>query len=162
MSTERTQPTVGQLTKEIQTGLRELTARLHQLNEAVGSHLELLAGDLEVLDEIGRHGPLSPRDLVASTGIHPATLTGILDRLERGQWITRSPDPDDRRKVRIAVRFDRAGEILRLYGPMNRSIAKLCAGFSLADLEVIRDFLQKVGEAASYAGAIARSDEKSR
>ncbi|HEU4749923.1 MAG TPA: MarR family transcriptional regulator [Acidimicrobiia bacterium] len=159
MSTERKPQTVGQVIKEIQTGLREMTARLHQLNEAVGSHLDLLAGDLEVLDEIGRQGPLSPRDLVASSGIHPATLTGILDRLERGQWITRSPDPDDRRKVRIAARFDRAGEILRLYGPMNRSIAKLCAGFSPAELEVIRDFLQGVGEAASNAGATARSDE---
>lgn len=159
MSTERKPQTVGQVIKEIQTGLREMTARLHQLNEAVGSHLDLLAGDLEVLDEIGRQGPLSPRDLVASSGIHPATLTGILDRLERGQWITRSPDPDDRRKVRIAARFDRAGEILRLYGPMNRSIAKLCAGFSPAELEVIRDFLRRVGEAATNAGATARSDE---
>ena len=156
MSTERTQATVGQLTKEIQTGLRELTARLHQLNEAVGSHLDLLAGDLEVLDEIGRSGPLSPRDLVASIGIHPATLTGILDRLERGQWITRSPDFDDRRKVRIAARFDRAGEILRLYGPMNRSLAKLCSGFNFAELEVIRDFLRGVEEAATNAGAMAR------
>ena len=159
MSTERTQTTVGQVTKEIQTVLRELSARLHQLNEAVGAHLDLLAGDLEVLDEIGWSGPLSPRDLVASIGIHPATLTGILDRLERGQWITRSPDFDDRRKVRIAARFDRAGEILRLYGPMNRSLAKLCAGFDLAELEVIRDFLLGVGDAATNAGAMARSDD---
>jgi DNA-binding MarR family transcriptional regulator len=160
MSTEPRQPTIGQLTKEIQNGLRELTARLHQLNDAVGSHLDLQAGDLELLDEIGRLGPMSPRDLVASTGTHPATLTGILDRLERGQWIIRSPDPDDRRKVRVAARFDRAGEILRLYGPMNRSIAKLCATFSLSELEAIRDFLQRIGEAATDAGAATRSDDK--
>jgi len=159
MSTERKQPTVGQLTKEIQNGLRQLTARLHQLNDAVGSHLDLQAGDLELLDEIGRLGPMSPRDLVASTGIHPATLTGILDRLERGRWINRSPDPDDRRKVRVAARFDRAGEILRLYGPMNRAIAKLCASFNPADLAVIRDFLQGVGEAATSAGAATRSED---
>ena len=157
MSTERKPPTIGQLTREIQNGLRQLTARLHQLNDAVGSHLDLQAGDLELLDEIGRLGPLSPRDLVVSTGIHPATLTGILDRLEKGHWITRSPDPDDRRRVRIAARFDRAGEILRLYGPMNRSIAKLCANFNLTQLEAIRDFLQGVGEAATDAGATARS-----
>ena len=161
MSTERKSPKVGELTRDIQNELRQLTARLHQLNDAVGTHLDLQAGDLEVLDEIGRLGPLSPRDLVATTGIHPATLTGILDRLEGGGWILRTPDPNDRRRVIVAARYDQAGEILRLYGPMNRSLAKLCAGLSVSELEVIRDFLHLVGEAAAQAGATARSEDQS-
>ncbi|CAN5856786.1 MAG: MarR family transcriptional regulator [Acidimicrobiia bacterium] len=159
MSTERNSRTVGKLTKEIQAALREMTGRLHQLNGAVGFHLDLQASDLEMLDEIGRLGPLSPRDLVASTGIHPATLTGILDRLEQGGFISRSPDPTDRRKVRIGTRYEKAGEILRLYGPMNRTLAKLCSGYTLSELEVIRSFLEEVGHAAGRAGAAARSDE---
>jgi len=136
-----------------------MTGRLHQLNGAVGSHLDLQASDLEMLDEIGRLGPLSPRDLVASTGIHPATVTGILDRLEEGGFISRSPDPTDRRKVRIGARYEKTGEILRLYGPMNRTLAKLCSGYTIAELEVIRSFLEKVGQAASRASAAARLDE---
>jgi predicted transcriptional regulator YheO len=43
---------------------------------------------------------------------------------------------------------------------MNRSIAKLCANFNLAQLEAIRDFLQGAGEAATDAGAATRSDDK--
>ena len=68
----------------------------------------------------GGTDPLSPRHLVAYPGIHPTTLTGILDRLERvnGSSEVRTP------------------------------------------LEVIRDFLQRVGEAATDAGAATRSDDK--
>lgn len=106
---------------------------------------------------VGRHGPLSPRDLTAALGIHPATLTGVLDRLERGGWVTRSPDPSDRRKLLIDVRRERAGELLRLYSPMNRSVAQLCASYRLDQLEVIRDFIWGLAKAGSEAAAALRS-----
>jgi DNA-binding MarR family transcriptional regulator len=35
---------------------------------------------------------LSPSVLARRAGLHPATMTGILDRLERGRWITRDRD----------------------------------------------------------------------
>jgi MarR family len=39
------------------------------------------------LDLITRHGPLSPSAPARRAGLHPATMTGILDRLERGGWV---------------------------------------------------------------------------
>ena len=151
--------TTGELTRDIQLGLRELSVRLHQVNEVVGEHLDLQAGDLDVLDMVARYGPLSPRDLTATLGIHPATLTGVLDRLERGGWVKRRPDPSDRRKVQIEAQHKRAGELLRLYSPMNRSLGKLCASYTHDQLEVIRDFVSRLVEASVEAAATLRSTE---
>jgi DNA-binding MarR family transcriptional regulator len=43
------------------------------------------------------------RELVAATGQKPSTLTGVLDRLERGGLIARTPSPHDRRSVLIEL-----------------------------------------------------------
>jgi DNA-binding MarR family transcriptional regulator len=55
----------------------------------MSARLDLKAADLECLDLITRYGSLSPGDLARRAGLHPATMTGILDRLERGGWIDR-------------------------------------------------------------------------
>lgn len=44
------------------------------------------------------------------------TMTGILDRPERGGWISRERDPSDRRAVQVRALRDRGAEIFRLYG----------------------------------------------
>jgi DNA-binding MarR family transcriptional regulator len=144
------------LTREIQALLRDLIARLHQLNDAVGARIELKAGDIEILDLVARHGPLSPSEVSGSTGIHPATLTGVIDRLENAGWIARVPDPDDRRRVRLEARRERGAELVRLYAPMNRSLTEICAALSPDQLEVIRDFLRDAQQAGVDAAVDLR------
>ena len=159
MSTGEPPPTAGQLIGQIQLSLRELTARIHQLNDAVGDRVELRAADLEVLDLVARHGPMSPSELTTTTGIHPATLTGVIDRLEQGGWVARVPDPEDRRRIRVEARRDRGGELMRLYGSMNRSVAKLCSEFTPDQLVAIRDFLRGAAGAGIEAARRLRSSD---
>jgi DNA-binding MarR family transcriptional regulator len=45
----------------------------------------------------------------AVPGASAATITGILDRLERGGWAARDRDPSDRRAVRVRALLDRNG-----------------------------------------------------
>src|SRR6266567_2525949 len=103
------------LVTEIKESLRELSIQLSLLNHQVGAHADLKDVDLDCLDLISRHGPLSPSALARRAGLHPATMTGILDRLERGGWIDRSRDPADRRAVVVQAARGRGAEILRLY-----------------------------------------------
>jgi DNA-binding MarR family transcriptional regulator len=140
-------------------GLRRLTQQLYRLNDVVGSQIDLLPGDLGVLDILGRDGPLSPRDVIAVTGIHPATLTGVLDRLERGGWLARRPDPDDRRRVVLKAAMDRGGEVARLYAPMNKAITEICSGYSVEELARIVDFLERIAEAGSRVSSEMRSPD---
>ncbi|MBO0776568.1 MAG: MarR family transcriptional regulator, partial [Actinobacteria bacterium] len=115
------------LTAEIRDLLRELRAQLSLLNHQVSARLELRGSDLDCLDLLSRAGPLSPSDLARRAGLHPATLTGILDRLERAGWVARERDPADRRGVVVRALPDRGGDIPGLYAGMSAALEEICA-----------------------------------
>jgi DNA-binding MarR family transcriptional regulator len=140
-----------QSSAEIRDSLRELRIQLALLNYRVGSQLELKDVDLDCLDILDAHGPLSPTELARRAGLHPATMTGILDRLERGGWIARERDPSDRRAVRVRAVHERYAELLRLYSGLSRSMNKLLAEYSDSELATIADFMRRTVDAGRNA-----------
>jgi DNA-binding MarR family transcriptional regulator len=140
-----------QLNFAIRQSLRELSIQLSVLNHHVGARLDLNDVDLACLDLVARHGPLSPSALARSAGLHPATMTGILDRLERGGWVARGRDPSDRRAVVVKVLRRRIAEVMRLYSTMNSSMDQICAGYGERELELLADFLRRTAEAGRKA-----------
>ncbi|HEY1570652.1 MAG TPA: MarR family transcriptional regulator [Pseudonocardiaceae bacterium] len=135
----------------IRESLREVSSQLSLLNHQVSSQLGIKDVDYDCLDLIGRHGPLSPSALAKAAGLHPATITGILDRLERAGWVTRERDPADRRAVLIRARRDRGPEIFRLYTGMNAALDELIGGYTEAELTVLADFLHRTADAGKAA-----------
>jgi DNA-binding MarR family transcriptional regulator len=140
-----------QSTAEIRNALRELRIQLSLLNYGVGSQLDLRDVDLDCFDMIDAYGPLSPSALARRAGLHPATMTGILDRLERGGWIARERDPSDRRAVVVRAIRERYAELMRKYTGMNRSMNKLLASYSDSELELIADFMRRTVDAGRSA-----------
>lgn len=139
------------LTNVIKESLREMNIQLSLLNHHVGARLQLNDADLYCLDLINREGPLSPTAVARRAGLHPATMTGILDRLERGGWITRERDPVDRRGVVIRALRDRNAELFGLLSGMNTSMDQICADYSAAELELLADFLDRTTKAGRDA-----------
>jgi DNA-binding MarR family transcriptional regulator len=139
------------LTATIKQSMRELRMQLSLLNLHVGAHLDLKDVDLNCLDLIASHGPLSPSALARRAGLHPATMTGILDRLERGGWITRERDPVDRRAVVVRALHGRNADLVRLYSGMNTSMDRICAGYGEAELELLAEFLRVTATAGQSA-----------
>jgi len=135
----------------VRQAMRAVVTQLSLLNQQVGGHLDLRPGDLYCLDLIDAQGPLSPTALARMAGLHPATMTGVLDRLERGHWIARERDPADRRGVLLRVLRERGAEILRLYAGMNDALARICADYTPAELELIAGFLARATQAAQTA-----------
>jgi DNA-binding MarR family transcriptional regulator len=128
------------------------------LNHRVGAHLDLKDVDLDCLELINRHGPLSPSALARRAGLHPATMTGILDRLERGGWVARRRDPSDRRAVVVQAVRDRNAELFGLYSGMNTSMDQICAGYDDTELELLADFLRRTTNAGRDATDELASD----
>ena len=135
----------------IKQSLRALRVQLAFLNLRVGAQLDLKDVDIDCLDLLASHGPLSPTNLARRAGLHPATMTGVLDRLEQGGWVARERDPSDRRAVVVRVRHERTAELMRLYAGMNSFMDEICAGYDEAELTVIADFLGRTTNAGRIA-----------
>ncbi|MBO2450256.1 MarR family transcriptional regulator [Actinomadura barringtoniae] len=137
--------------RRIRTGLRELGLQLALLNRKVSTRVALKDVDLDCLDIVATHGPLGPSALAKRAGLHPATMTGILDRLEKGGWIARERDPQDRRAVQIKALNDRNRELYGHFAGMNASVEQICVTYDDEQLKVIAGFLEKVAEAGQTA-----------
>jgi len=75
-----------------------VTARVHCAGADAGLSLRQYAA----LHGI-RQGASSPGELARLWQVTPAVITGIIDRLERRELVRREPDPDDRRRLRLAL-----------------------------------------------------------
>jgi DNA-binding MarR family transcriptional regulator len=144
----------GRMNRTIKESLRDLGRQLTLLDHSVGLRLNLKPADLKCLDIISQDGPLSPSILARRAALHPATMTGILDRLERGGWIERDRDPADRRGVVVRAARGRGAEVLRLYlvdSGMSTAIDQICADYAAEDLELLAGFLRRTAEAGRTA-----------
>jgi DNA-binding MarR family transcriptional regulator len=75
-----------------------VTTRVHGVGADAGLSLRQYAA----LSGI-RQGASSPGELARLWQVTPAVITGIIDRLERRELVRREPDPDDRRRLRLAL-----------------------------------------------------------
>ncbi len=60
------------------------------------------AGGL-VLGQLRDHGPMSPSELGERLIVTRATVTGVVDSLERRGYVSRSPNPNDRRGIIVGL-----------------------------------------------------------
>ncbi len=87
---------------------RGIVRSLRQIIRAVGLYSKellrrrnLTTSQLATLRQLGRRGPLSAGDLARGISVSQATITGIVDRLEKAELVTRKRDSEDRRRVVI-------------------------------------------------------------
>src|SRR3954462_3583959 len=131
----------------VKEGLRELRTQLAALNHRVGSEASLRDADLDTFDLVARHGPMSPSALARLAGLHPATMTGVLARLEPGDWISRPRDASDRRAIAVAANPAKTGDMLRLFAGMNDAMDAVCAEDDDERLATIQSFLARAAQA---------------
>ena len=77
-----------------------------KVDKAYAPYGGMSLGEFDVLATLRRSGEpytLSPRELTATLMITTGGMTGRLDKLERAGLITRNPDPNDRRGLRVTL-----------------------------------------------------------
>lgn len=86
---------------------------------------------------------LSPHELAERAGVTRATVTGLLDGLERDGFLLRHPDLADRRKV--AVRLTAQGQVAArdLFNQHTQWMATLFSDFSASERQTLSGLLQR-------------------
>ncbi len=67
------------------------------------AHLGVTSVQALVLDILYRDDNTTAKQLGKKTALDSATLTGILDRLEKAGFLKRQPDEEDRRAIRVCL-----------------------------------------------------------
>ena len=89
-----------------------------------------------------------PSDICKSLGVDGGAVTRMLDRLEKKELITRSPDPNDRRSLLIAV-TDKGREVIDRAMPLAVNAQKeLVSALTDDEIQQLKVTLRKILVAA--------------
>src|SRR5512142_92508 len=125
---------------------------------AVGERFGLGVTDLKTLDLLQRVGPLGAGEIAMQTGLASASVTGLIDRLERKGLARRARHPADRRRVLVQLTPAVARTVAPLFESLSRRMLARFRGYDDRLVASIREFLLGGArdlreETASLAGA---------
>jgi len=100
---------------EIMQSLRRIIKSLQDYSQTVFSHFGITGPQLWALKTINRLGSLSLGELSKRMYLHPSTISGVIDRLEKKGYLVRDRIENDRRVVR--VRLTPKGKLLLRKAP---------------------------------------------
>jgi DNA-binding MarR family transcriptional regulator len=126
---------------EIQQQMIAMIAQVVLFNHAANASLGLGASDSQFLTLLRIHGPMTPGQLAAATGLTSGTVTGVIDRLEKSELVRRERVSDDRRKVLVVPMPDAADRLAPIYAGQAAMLQGVLARRTRAELETIMKFL---------------------
>lgn len=146
-------------------GLREWSTWTVLFHSGIAQKLGLHTTDHKCLDVLLRVGPVNAGYLAELTGLTTGAITGVIDRLERAGLVRREPDPNDRRRVLIAVNHEEAS---RRIGAVVASLplplpdSEFLSQYSDDELALLRDFVMETKERMRQAVTKMQSQEPGR
>lgn len=103
-------------------------------------------GDYEVLALLRRAEPelLTPQRVAQQLMTSQSGMTGKLDRLERQGLVKRTPDPEDRRAIRLGITDSGRALIDEAFTKSLAVYQSMLEGFALAEVEDLDKLLDKL------------------
>ena len=101
-------------------------------------------------------GPRTPAELADAAGVTRATMTGLIDTLERDGLVKREPDPDDRRMMSVLL-TPKGEKFLNEFLPGHfKLISELMAPLSESERKTLVKLLVKIqGHAIAPRNSVA-------
>jgi DNA-binding MarR family transcriptional regulator len=133
---------------------QELVARLGQetraaqaatdaLDEAVAARFGVNRTDLRCLEVLLQElEAATPGQLAGRLGLTTGSVTAMLDRLARLGYLTRSPDPSDRRKVIVRATELTGRLAAEIYGPLAEFGGRELSHYTADELDLLIAFQQ--------------------
>ncbi|GAA5314870.1 MAG: MarR family transcriptional regulator [Candidatus Pelagadaptatus aseana] len=112
--------------------------------KSVVGDLGVTAVQAKVLVQLNGIESIGTGDLSRLTALDSATLTGVLDRLEKMTLITRTPKPEDRRALSIQLTAKGAQLATTLYQRMPQANADFLEPLSDSESALLRNLLKRL------------------
>jgi DNA-binding MarR family transcriptional regulator len=127
---------------------REFSDAVVFFHEALASRLSIGSAEWKCLGLLQQHGPLTSSRLANLSGFTTGAITGIVDRLERTDYVRREPHPSDRRSS--IVKLVSPGELRERVSPvfqsLRQSMEEVRRRYSPSQLAAISSFLKEATE----------------
>ncbi|MEV4391004.1 MarR family transcriptional regulator [Nonomuraea sp. NPDC049607] len=122
---------------------RESSNAAVMYHSAMGERLGLGMTEEKTLDLLQRQGPLTAGELSQHTGLAPASVSGLIDRLEAKWLVRRVRDTKDRRRVIVEINWERLAGFGELFEPFVAAMSGLYDRYTDEELALIVDFLRR-------------------
>jgi len=109
----------------------------------------------DTVDPCRPAGPRTPAELADAAGVTRATMTGLIDTLERDGLVRREPDPDDRRMMSVRLTPKADAFVAALLPAHLLIMARLMAPLSETERKTLVSLLTKILQSASELTATA-------
>jgi len=146
-----------ELMEALNRAAREVSGQAVLFSQALADHLGVGSSDLECLDIIVLHGPLTAGELARRSGLTSGAITGVIDRLEKAGFAGRETDPADRRKVLVRALPAIAERAAPAVKPMEEASLALLATYSDKELALLLDYMTRSHKAAVEVTAALRA-----
>lgn len=113
---------------------RGVHAAMDQFDHLVCTDLGIARNDLRCL-HLMEHGPVQPGEVAKRLGLSTGSVTALIDRLEKSGFVTRLPDPEDRRRVCVEATDAVYQRLAKLYGGCAEQILAEFRSLRVAHLE---------------------------
>ena len=117
-------------------------ARFHRVLESQG----MTHAGWQVLLAIGSGDAMTQREIAERCYVTPATVTGVVDTLEREGLVTRERGTDDRRLVRVRITDEGRARLAATKTEAGRQMASIFGDLTPRDEAVVRRFLVRTIE----------------
>jgi DNA-binding MarR family transcriptional regulator len=137
------------LLRQIDETLRKVSAQSVLISDLVAGLVGLHSTDLECLDLLLLAGPTTAGKLAEHTGLTSGATTAVIDRLERGGFVKRRRDADDRRRVLVEIVPSRIERITPLYASLQERVTQLNRTYTDRELTAVVDYMAAALEAGA-------------
>lgn len=153
------------MNREAQVAFMEVVSVVRRLNCGMDSYFQTFgisqAGfkTLMVLLYEEEDGA-SPAAISDALGVTRATITGLLDTLENNDWITRSPDPNDRRALLIEITQAGRDKLDSILPTHYARIARSMSVFTVEEQRMLQVLIKKFSQGLDALEESAKDNKK--
>lgn len=115
---------------------------------ALARRLGLTNSEILAVQHLARAGELTPGQLSARLQLSSGGTTGLIQRMQRAEHVTREGDPCDRRSAVLRLSPKTQTWAAETWAPLAAEIDTLVGQLSLDEAQVVQRFLESVAHTA--------------